>query len=179
MQIKSSHLILDACCIFNFCASGHFLEIIESVPAQVYISKIVNERELLTLKEISGENQFLKALQKESILLTDFISDEEAEAFVNYVFAIGDDGESATFAIAINRGWSVATDDKRTINFFKIEAPQVQVLSTLEIVKNWSETKSISKRHLGLTLENIRKEGRYIPKKNDPLFTWWETAIRK
>jgi hypothetical protein len=56
---------------------------------------------------------------------------EEAELFVNYVFELRGDGESASCAIAVHRGWAIATDDKKAISFIKREASQIQILSTL------------------------------------------------
>jgi hypothetical protein len=49
MDIAHSHVILDACCILNFCASGHFLAILQSIPARVAVTQVVREEELKTL----------------------------------------------------------------------------------------------------------------------------------
>ena len=141
MKIKHSHLVLDACCILNFCASGHLIEIVKSIPAQVVITEVVREKELLILQRLKEEknedaNQFEIAIEKGLISVIDFDSDIEEETFVNYVFELGDDGESATGAIAFHRKWAIATDDKKAISFFQKEAPNLQILSTLAIVKN-------------------------------------------
>lgn len=47
MLIQSSHLILDACCIFNLMASGCFFPIVTVIPAQVVITQTVWEQELI------------------------------------------------------------------------------------------------------------------------------------
>ncbi|XWK89579.1 MAG: hypothetical protein U7127_05815 [Phormidium sp.] len=90
---------------------------------------------------------------------------------MNYAFELGDDGESATCAIAFHRGWAIATDDRKAISFFQKEAPHLQILSTLEVIKHWSE-------ELHLALDNMRIKGRYIPHRNHPLLTWWQTFIK-
>ena len=123
MEIKYSHVVLDACCVLNFCASGHLIEIIQSLPAQVVVAEVVRERELLTLQRLENEsnedtNQFEAAMEKGLLAVTDFNSGSEEETFVNYVFELGDDGESATCAIAVHREWAIATDDKKAISFF-------------------------------------------------------------
>ena len=181
MQIQSSHLVLDACCILNFCASGYFLEILQSIPAQVVVSEVVKERELLTLQQLNKENQsaiqFEEAISKGLLLVVDFESEVEEELFVNYAFELGDDGESATCAIAIQRGWAIATDDKKAISFSKKEAVWLEILSTLELVKNWSEEGNISSDILRDALKGIRIKGRYIPHKNHPLLAWWKQIM--
>ncbi|WP_346290144.1 hypothetical protein [Sphaerothrix gracilis] len=183
MEIKHSHIVLDACCVLNFCASGHLIEIIQSIPAQVVVTEIVRERELLTLQRLANENnedtnQFEAAMEKRLLIVEDFNSESEEEIFVNYVFELGDDGESATCAIAVHREWAIATDDKKAISFFQREAPNLQILSTLAMVKHWSEAENVSSATLRSVLTAIRTRGRYIPHRNHPLLGWWDNMMR-
>lgn len=183
MEIKHSHVVLDACCVLNFCASGHLIEIIQSIPAQVVVTEVVREKELLTLQRLADENnkdmsQFEESMKKGLLAITDFNSESEEETFVNYVFEMGDDGESATCAIAIHREWAIATDDKKAVSFFQREAPHLQILSTLAIIKNWSEIENISAATLRSALTAIRTRGRYMPHRYHPLLGWWENVMR-
>jgi hypothetical protein len=183
MKINHSHVLLDACCALNLYASGHFIEILESIPAQTVITQVVKERELLTLKRFEEDenmsaSQFETAIKENVLSVVDFESDLEEETFVNYVFAMGDDGESATGAIAVHRNWAISTDDKRAISFFKKEAPQIQLISTLEMVKHWSQKTRLTPSKLRLVLHNIRVKGRYTPHKNHALIDWWEKSMR-
>ncbi len=183
MEIKHSHVVLDACCVLNFCASGHLIEIIQSIPAQVVVTEVVREKELLTLQRLADENnrdmsQFEESMKKGLLAITDFNSESEEETFVNYVFEMGDDGESATCAIAIHREWAIATDDKKAVSFFQREAPHLQILSTLAIIKNWSEIENISAVTLRSALTAIRTKGRYMPHRYHPLLGWWENVMR-
>lgn len=183
MEIKHSHVVLDACCVMNFCASGHLIEIVKSIPSQVVVTEVVRERELLTLQRLPDENnedvnQFEAAIEKGLLSVIDFNSESEEETFVNYVFELGDDGESATCAIAVHREWAIATDDKKAISFFQREASHLQILSTLEVVKHWSEVGNVSSATLRSALTAIRTRGRYIPHRNHPLLRWWEDMMR-
>lgn len=183
MEIKHSHVVLDACCVLNVCASGYLIEILESIPAQVVVTEVVRERELLTLQRLRDESnedvsQFETAIEKGLLSVIDFNSEIEEETFVNYVFELGDDGESATGAIAFHRDWAIATDDKKAISFFERESPHLQILSTLAIVKNWSEQEKLSSATLRSILSAIRTRGRYMPHRNHPLLSWWEDVMR-
>jgi predicted nucleic acid-binding protein len=122
MNIKQSHIVLDTCCILNFYASGKFSEILEAIPAQVVVTEVVRSQELTTLQrldnqESEGAIHFDKVVKEGLISIVDFESEAEAETFINYTAQMKDEGESATFAIAVHREWSVATDDKRAISF--------------------------------------------------------------
>ncbi|NDJ20525.1 hypothetical protein GS682_02480 [Nostoc sp. B(2019)] len=181
MYIAHSHVLLDACCVLNFCASGNLAAILKCIPAQVAVTQVVQERELKTLQRLKdeenqGANQFETAIVQALLTVVDFESEEEVESFVNYAAIIRDDGESATCAIAIHRGWAIATDDKRAIAFFQQAAPYLQVLSTLEIIKHWSEEAGLDSPALRDVLNAIRIKGRYLPDKSHPLRSWWEAA---
>lgn len=181
MYIAHSHVLLDACCVLNFCASGKLLAILESIPAQVAVTQVVQERELRTLQGLKDEEnegaiQFETAIAQSLLTVVDFESEEEVESFVNYAAILKDDGESATCAIAIHRGWAIATDDKRAIAFFQQTAPYLQVLSTPDIIKHWSEKAGVDSPALRDVLNAIRLKGRYSPDKSHPLRSWWEVA---
>ncbi|NES18229.1 MAG: hypothetical protein F6K41_04685 [Symploca sp. SIO3E6] len=182
MQINYSHILLDACCIFNLCASGNLLAILKTIPAQVGITQVVQERELISLRRLEGKEneeatQFEEAIAQGLLEVFDFKSEEEAETFVNYVFELKDDGESATGAIAIHRGWAIATDDKKAISFFQKRAPHLQILSTPEIIKHWSEETNLDLLALSDSLNAIRKKARYSPPPKHFLYSWWESAM--
>jgi predicted nucleic acid-binding protein len=182
MHIKHSHLILDACCILNFSASGNLISIIKSIPAQVVITEVVRKQELKSLQSLENEEnegaiQLENAIQQGLLLVIDFESEAEEETFVNYVFELGDDGESSTFAIAFHREWAVATDDKCAMTFFQKSVPDCQLLSTLEIIKYWSEDIKLDSTSLKTALNSIKVKGRYLPNKRHHLYSWWESAM--
>ena len=182
MQVEHSHLILDACCVLNLCASGNFIAILKTIPAQVVVTEVVKQQELKTLQNLTVEDndgavQLEKAIQKGLLLIVDFESESEEETFINYVFEMGDDGESATFAIASHRRWSVATDDKKAIAFFKKEEPDLQIFSSLEIIKHWAEVTNSSSQELKNTLSAVRVKARYFPSQKHSLFNWWQSAM--
>ena len=183
MQIRHSHVVLDACCVLNFCASGHFIAILKSIPAQVVVTEVVREKELITLQRLKDEEnegavQFETAIAQGLLSVVDFESESEEETFVNYAFELGDDGESATCAIAIHRGWAIAADDKKAVSFSQKEAPHLQVLSTLEIIRSWSEGENFTLIELRTMLKSIRTKGRYMPHRNHHLLDWWENLMQ-
>ncbi len=190
MKIRHSHVVLDACCVLNLSASGQLIAILQSLSVPAVVTAVVSTTELKTLQRLEADHnegasglasesatQFHRAIAQGVLTVVDFASAVEEETFINYAFALGDDGESATGAIAVHRDWAIATDDKRAIAFFRKEAPTIQVLSTLEIVRHWSEVSALSNAALRTVLTAIRVQGRYLPDRNHPLLTWWQDSM--
>jgi len=172
MDIQSSHLLLDTCCLLNFHASGQFLEILKVIPAQVAIVEEVKQ-ELTQIDRTEIE----EAIAQDLLIAVDFASDAEAGNFVNYAAARLGDGEAATGAIAVERGWAIATDDRKAIKFFTQEVPSLQIFSTLEIIQYWAETEAIQPLQVQETLHNIQVQGRYTPAEYHPLKSWWDKFL--
>jgi hypothetical protein len=105
-------------------------------------------------------------------------SESETDLFVNYVAILKDDGESASGAIAISRGWAIATDDKQATNLFRREKPNLEILSTPEILQYWAEKKKISDQDLKNVLKSVRVKGRYSPPREHPLANWWASITQ-
>jgi predicted nucleic acid-binding protein len=174
MLIKNSHLLIDTCCLLNLCASGELLNILQviSISVQAAIVEEVKQE----LQKIENIEHFEIAIKQNLLLIVDFQSDVEETAFINYASEI-DDGEAATGAIAINRNWAIATDDKKAAKFLSQESPYLQIVSTPEIIKYWSKIANIESSKLSNVLNEIRVKARYCPDKNHSLKSWWEMAI--
>lgn len=191
MQLRHSHVILDTCCILNFCASGYFLDILKSIPAIMTVAEVVNTQELLTFRRVEGDDNndssddktnqgsshFEQAVAQKLLTVVDFESETEAETFLNYAAEMKDDGESATGAIAFHRNWAIATDDKKATKFLKQAAPQLQIVTTPEVIQHWSMIANLSASELRIVVKTIRKRGKYMPPKAHPLLKWWQDAM--
>lgn len=175
--------IFDACTLINLYASSFMGEIITSRRAQCYVVEQAFQESLFIRRPSDTGASF----DKEPVVLTPYFNngklqsvklenEDEQNLFVNLAFQI-DDGEAATIAIAISRHMQVITDDKKAIRILKQEAPGIACLSTLEIIKAWSETLSIQPEQIKAALSNILKYANYRPGKGHQLFAWWLTII--
>ena len=175
-------IILDACCIINLYASGQMDGILQSISKSVAVAAYVRDEEAL---RIFGEPEGNVTRKYERIdlqpfidcgLLTVVLPETEAEniTFINFAAALGGDGEAITGAIAFHRNWSIGTDDRKAISFFAQNIPQLQVITTPELIKDWVDTTHPSFEIIHATLQRIRARARYEPHPKHRLYDWWQ-----
>lgn len=177
-------LIFDASTLINLYATSRIREIASAVPYQFLVSKYVAEQEALYIwvQEPSGgrlrQKIDLAPLIADNVLkLVDARGAAEAETLVNLVIEL-DDGEAHTAAIAINRGFMVATDDRKARTLLAEQWPSVRVLSTTQILKIWSQSARATVQVLGDTFTTIQTSASFVPGPHDPEFDWWQDLMR-
>lgn len=180
LTFAHSCVILDACCVINLYASGYIEAILRSIPPDVAIATLVRDKEATRIYSNSSD----PAQKYEVINLEPYITgklihivslETEAEniSFVNFAATLGGDGEAITGAIAYHRNWSIGSDDRKALAFFARTAPQLQLISTLEMVKHWVDTSNARFELVQKALRNMRERAKYAPAGNHPLYEWW------
>ena len=180
LTFSHSCVILDACCVINLYASGYIEDILRSIPPDVATATFVRDKEATRI--YSGSTD--PAQKYEAINLGPYVTsgllrivslETEAEniSFVNFAAALGGDGEAVTGAIAHHRNWSIGSDDRKALAFFTRTTPQLQLISTLELVKHWADTSNAGFELLQRALRNMRVRARYAPSGSHLLYDWW------
>jgi predicted nucleic acid-binding protein len=177
--IRHDHIVLDACCIINIAATGELDHILEAIPPRFVVSSYVMKREVLTFINTSGGEipiNLTETVAKGLILEADIDYSNESDA--NLIVALEasnlDTGEAESAAIAINRNWAIATDDKRAIKVITQAAPKIQILTTPELIKCWVDKLSVPDHRVRKAVQSIR---RYTPPITHPLFNWWKSYL--
>jgi predicted nucleic acid-binding protein len=174
--------ILDACVLINLLASGEVEGILRAVA-----------RDTLICTAVEGESIYLRTEDPkaplEPIELGPLIDSglltvchiegaQEAEFYVDYASEL-DDGEAMSLAIAISRGFTLATDERKARRLFTEAAPDTQRLTTTsELLRRWAETETLPPDRLKIALLNIERRARYQPPPTDPNYQWWLDSCR-
>lgn len=182
LKIRHDYIILDACCVINLYASGKMSSVLKSVPVRFAIADYVYEKEVL--KIYTGPNNDVTQTN-EAVNLKPFIDSKLVavaspnceDEFIDYIDFLAnrlDDGEALTGAIAKSRNWGIGIDEKKGISFFTRETPQLQLVSTPELLKHWADTTNPSPEMLKTVILNIQNRARYCPNTRHSLYQWWE-----
>jgi hypothetical protein len=160
--------------------------ILRAMPKTIGVAATVRTQETLytytgpegNVKESKSPINLEAFISLNLLIEVDTESNAEETTFVNFASLIGDDGESITAAICLHRKWAIATDDTSAIKVFTTEAPQLEIISSLDLVKNWATAADCTHAELHKVLTNIRTRAAYIPPKKHPLYSWWQKYMK-
>lgn len=176
-----SLVFLDACCLLNLAASGRFSRVLDALPARFGVARAAWE-EVLYL-DGTGEEGDREPVDLKPFLAPGFLqitqpeTEQETAGYVDFAAHL-DDGEAMTCALARARGGAVATDDRKALRLLRSLEPPVPALTTSVLLKNWADEISPSPSDLKRVLTDVERRGRFRPGRTDPLFEWWEAAVR-
>lgn len=184
MDRQPSVVVLDASCLLNLYATGRMREIVVAQPFTLAIADPVLRQETLyvratnpaTEEEEHVDVDLSPLIQDQLIQVVELQGEPEIGTFVD-LSADMDDGEAVTAAIALLRGYGIATDDRKARRVLFQRDPNVGVLSTLELLKRWSEHARIAPRELRAAMAAMESGANYIPGERDPLYGWWRAAM--
>lgn len=174
--------ILDACVLINLLASGEIEDILGATARASTICVAV-ERESIYLRT-DDPHRPRELIQLEPLLASGLLTicsvegDEEAQFYIDYASQL-DDGEAMSLAIALARGYILATDERKAQRLFLETAGDSRRLtSTAELLRHWAESQQVTAARLKEALRRIETRARYQPTASDANYQWWINAAR-
>lgn len=168
---------LDACVLINLVASeiglGHLAKVI---GVALHVTGVVaSEAQYLLPMEEGGERELIdvEGLIRAGELREIEMSSTEVASYVELAKDL-DDGEASTAAVAVSRGWTVASDDRKARRFASTMG--AELIGTSELLKRWADGLPSDPAEVGKTLARIQTRARFVPPHHDPLRTWWRGA---
>lgn len=101
----------------------------------------------------------------------------EQDRFVYYAAQFRSDGEARCIAIAEQRGWVVATDDRKAIRV--AQQAGLTVVSCPELVKRWVAVTGPDQATLHKVLQDIQVLAQFKPNPTMPEYPWWVDELAK
>lgn len=178
-------VVLDACCLISIAASGVAEELFAALPE----AGAVAERVVAETLYVRGAAPDDPRLPRESVSIgvSDWITagvlqvlklgtDDDFARYVELAREL-DDGEAESMAIALARGYVLATDDGKARRV--AAARGVPLLSTPEILKAWCERKRVSPMRAKTALTQIADRAKFRPNAKLPEADWWMRIVGK
>lgn len=176
-------LFLDACCVINLYATGHVEEILSALPYRVAVSRLVADKEVLSIRsatDIAGrpdrELVSLEALENSGQLaIREITSCEEKAEFVRFAAQL-DEGEASVCSLAVVHGGGVATDDRKALRILGEQG--VSTVQTPELLFDWVRQGQVPEARVKEALLAVRDRARFHPRRSAPHFQWWNAFFR-
>jgi hypothetical protein len=168
-------VILDACCLLNIYASRRMVDILPCIGSRTVVVDYVLNRETQYVRDIVGKIpvDVTPVIAAGMLGVVSMETVEEQASYIDLVAAIGDDGESMTGAMAIQNKWAMATDDRAATQVMKQMAPQVELVTTPDIIYSWADTTHPSEDELRSVITDIRRRASFSCQRGHPYYGWW------
>jgi predicted nucleic acid-binding protein len=173
--------IVDTCVLIDLAATGHIKDILRSAARPSVICSAVST-ETIYLRSDDPNNP-REAIDLGPLIGSGLLSvceiEGEAEELLYVDFAaLLDDGEAMSLALAVSRGFHLATDDRKASRLFAeaIGNPE-RLVSTAQLIRAWAEMRSLLRNDLGRILERVQNRARYHPRVTGPDYDWWTGVL--
>jgi len=170
--------IVDSCCLINLYATDDLVSLLSASDNMFHVPNIVVEESWYVLeanqddpgKQTKVEIDLSGAMNAGVLQRCDLQGDTETELFVSFA-AQADDGEAVCLAIAKNRGWSIANDDRKAQRLAAESG--ISVVTTPELVKHWADISSAADEAISAAVRRVRDCARFVPRAGSILHDWW------
>jgi hypothetical protein len=96
---------------------------------------------------------------------------QELDRYTHYATLFRSDGEAMCLALAEQRGWVVATDDRRAIRVARQAG--LTVISCPQLVKAWADAATLDQAALLRVLQDIQVLAQFKPNPSMAEYCWW------
>ncbi len=170
---------IDACCLIDLLATQHTVAILRAAGFDWHLPTAVEgEVQHVRQHDLAQPGQFVKVVVDLSALKTSGVlqvcspgNPAEQDRFVHYAAQFRSDGEAMCLAIAEQRGWVVATDDRKAIRV--AQRAGLTVVCCPELVKRWADATGPDQATLNEVLQDIQVLAQFKPNSTMPAYQWW------
>lgn len=173
-SVLSVPLVLDASVLINLLATGRLASILSCFcPSAVVVEEVIGEVRR-NPRDRQENAALLDPFFAQAALTRDSLSgsDEMLELYLELAGAdeqedLGD-GEAASMAYAVHKGYAVALDERKARAVCRRRFPNIQICSTLDMLRALEGACSISREHVVESVYDALKFARMrVPPEHD------------
>jgi hypothetical protein len=176
---------IDACCLIDLLVSGNAEAILRASALTWHLPSAVKEEvQYIRQHDPAQPGQIVKvpvdlsSLTASGVLSAcDPVNQQELDRFTHYATMFRSDGEAMCLAIAEQRGWFVATDDRKAIRV--AQQAGMTVVSCPALVRAWADANGPDQSTLHRVLQDIEALAQLKPNLTMPLYQWWVDELAR
>jgi hypothetical protein len=176
---------IDACCLLDLLASGMAEAVLGvsgftgQLPSAVR-GEVQYRREhdpAQAGKTVNVPVDLSGMISSGLLTICDPQTQTELDQYTRYAALFRSDGEAMCLALAEQRKWVVATDDRRAIRVARQAG--LTVVSCPELVKKWAIATGPDQAALNRVLQDIQALAQFKPNPSMPEYKWWVDELAK
>lgn len=170
-------LLLDTCVVLSLYASRRCEEILVANMGPFLIAEAVLRETLYVHVIVDGVRE-KERISLDPLLTAGILAsiapetEDEFQTLIDFSRQL-DDGEAMTCAIALHRGYRIATDERKTI---RLVGDRIPIIGTLDLVWNWAAVTAASPTLIRDVLAAIVDRG-YVPGETHRHYAWWKQMV--
>lgn len=180
-----SSAAIDACCLIDLLATGSVEAILRAAGLDWHLpSAVQSEVQHVRQHDPAQPGRFLKIAVDLSPLIASGVlkvcgptDKTELDRFVYYAAQFRSDGEAMCIALAEQRKWALATDDRKAIRV--AQEAGLTVVSCPVLVKRWANATKPAQATLRKVLQDIQTLAQFKPNATMPEYQWWVDELAK
>lgn len=171
-------VVLDTCCLVNLAAIDGTLECLAKFGLIWYVPTAVQAEGIFIRIDTDSRAvhriDLAAAVSTGTVQICALAGEEEHGLYVDFALSL-DDGEAMALAIAKNRKWRLATDDRKARS--KAQSVGVAALTTPELVQRWAAKTGYSEAQIADALRRIETLARFAPADDSDAAHWWRKIV--
>lgn len=177
--------VIDACCLIDVLASGDAEALFRAIGYAWYLpSAVQGEVQYRRQHDPAQPGKTINVPVDLSGMIASGLlavctpqTQQELDKFTQYAAVFRSDGEAMCLALALERNWLVATDDRRAIRVARHAG--LTVVSCPELVKAWAVATDPNQSALLRVLWDIQVLAQFKPNPAMPEYQWWVEELAK
>lgn len=171
-------VVLDTCCLVNLAAIDGTLECLAKFGLIWYVPTAVQAEGIFIRTDTDSREVYridlAAAVSTGIVQICALAGEDEHGLYVEFASSL-DDGEAMALAIAKNRNWRLATDDRKAR--LKAKSVGVAVLTTPDLVQRWAVNTGNSEAQIADALRRIETLARFAPADDSDAGHWWRKIV--
>ncbi len=176
---------IDACCVIDLLMSGNAEAILQASGFSWQLpSAVRGEVQYLRQHDPAQPGKLVKVpadlsgvIASGLLTVCDPQNQQELDRFTHYATLFRSDGESMCLALAEQRGWVVASDDRRALRL--AQQAGLTVVSCPQLLKTWADSAAPDQATLVRVLQDIEVLAQFKPNPSMPEHPWWVDQLAK
>lgn len=175
-------VVVDACGLLNLLATGREIDLVRAVSWTLIMTEFARGETLYldSRPDAAGRRRRAPAstelLEQSGLFTVRMLDDDWIHAFVQCAEQLPD-SDASCVALAGTLGYPLLSDDSRISKVASQLYSSLELISTLDLVRNAANALALGRLDLVVLAQNLRWRGNFLPPRGSPHREWYASLL--